>query len=303
MSEFSTQLEKTEAATLSLRKEVQSLGQRLKGTPDSELQQKLEYLQGAVSSSQAMNRALFLKHAGIREEYTDLVAFPVADGATRLYELNEIYGKMTQLLSLVEGNIYKILGTPTNFFATQVAAFQSWLQTSPFKACMAMLGAGAVSGACVAGILALIADVGCKCTAWTVLGHALAGAGVGACIGAGGALVGLIIFAGYECCYRKKDMKSDTARVAEMVDALNTIPDSQYIKHLDDLIADCCIVANQLPAHEDRKCLFCHEEGDKVIEPVRSRGCQGHHYMCKMCWKEYLKTPRGRFGKCSVCDL
>ena len=168
---------------------------------------------------------------------------------------------------------------------------------------MAVLGTSAAGCACFAGVMALIADSGCKCAAWTVAGHVLFGAGIGALVGAGLGLIGLVIFAGYECCYRKKDMKSDTQRVAEMVDVLMTIPDSQYIKHLDDLIADCHVVADQLPAYEDRTCLYCHEEGDNVIEPVRSRGCRGHHYMCKACWKEYLRTPRGRSAKCSVCDL
>ena len=124
MSEFTRQLAKTEDATMSLRREVQSLGQRLKGTPDDVLQQKLEYLQGAVSSSQAMNRALELKHVGIKQEYADLTAFPVVDGTARLHELNEVYGKMTELLSLVEGNIYKILGTPTTFFRLKLLRYK-----------------------------------------------------------------------------------------------------------------------------------------------------------------------------------
>ncbi|CAE7260311.1 unnamed protein product [Symbiodinium natans] len=302
MSEFARQLGETEKATLSLRKEVQSLMQRLKGTPDDVLQQKLEYLEGLVCSSQTMNRAMELKHVGIKQEYLDLITFNVVDGATRLSELNEVYCKMTQLLSLFELNIYKVLGTPTNFFATQVAALESWLKRAPFAASAVVVGSGVISGAFVAGIVALLADAGCKCAAWTVLAHVAVGAGIGAVVGAGGALLGLLIYAGYECCYRKKDMKSDTQRVAEMVDVLMTIPDSQYIKQLDSLISDCHTVTEQLPVHDDCLCLYCHAEGQPRSGSC-SACCRGHHYMCKECWKLYLRTPRGSEGKCSVCGL
>ncbi|CAE7347482.1 unnamed protein product [Symbiodinium natans] len=295
LKEFTLQLEKTDAATSALQREVMSLEQSLKTTSDDALQQKLDYLKGVVSSSRNMKKALELKHIGVKEEYMDLNIFPIEGGSARLYELNEVYSKMTLLLSVSEQNIYKILGTPTNWFGTQVAALESWLKMQPFKAGSIVVG----SAAFMAGVLALIADAGCKCGAWTVLGHVA----FGACVGGGVALLGLLLFAGYECCYRRSQAKSDTQKVEEMVNLLRTIPDNQYIKQLDDLIADCLSVGGKIPGHEDRLCVACHNEGYEVVEPVRARGCKGHHYMCKACWKEYLRTPGGREGKCPVCRV
>ena len=295
MQAFNKQVESTERASRSLQREVHSLKQSLKSPPDETLQEKLEFLEGVVVSSRNLKTALELKHLSIKEEYIDLSVFPMEDGSARLEEMNETYRKMTQLLSVSEHNMYKILGTPTNWFGTQVAALESWLKMQPLKAGAVVVG----SMAFMAGVLALVADTGCKCTAWTVLGHVVVGAG----IGGGLALLGLFVFAGYKCYYRRNEAKSDTQKVEEMVEVLKTIPDNQYNKQLDDLIADCLSVGAQIPGHEDRLCVACHSEGEAVLEPVRARGCRGHHYMCKACWKRYLRTPGGREGKCPVCRV
>ena len=298
MEEFNRQLHFTERATLAIRREVHLLRQNLKTHPDNALQQKLEYLEGVISSSIRMKTATELKHLGIKEEYADLMVFDIedqADQAARLEKLRKVYSTMTQLLHVTEHNIWKILGTPTNWFGTQIAAFESWLKMQPVKAGLVVVS----SAAFFAGVLALVADAGCKCGTWTVLQHVL----IGASVGAGGSLLFLLIFAGYECIYRGAPIKSDSQRLKDMFERLNTIPDDKYIAHLEDLIVDCLCVGGKIPGHEDRFCVACYSEGEAVVEPVRANGCKGHHYMCKPCWKRYIKCPGGREGKCAVCRV
>ncbi|CAE7239893.1 unnamed protein product [Symbiodinium natans] len=151
LAEFTRQLSFMDNATFALKGQVHLLRQSLKTTPDDALQQKLKFLEGVVQGSSRLKTAVELKQLGIKEEYSDLIAFEVVDGSSRLEELHEVYSKMTQLLAVSVHNIHKILGTPTNWDSDCGARV-----VAPEAAKASCVVAG--SAAALAGALALLAD-------------------------------------------------------------------------------------------------------------------------------------------------
>lgn len=302
-ADFQHQLPAFDAANIALKKEVGRLEANLKQKAEDEdfpaLQEKLQFLNGVLSNHKTLRWALKLKDVQIEVRYDDLEHFPVVDGASELEKLKETYTKMTQLLAVCEQTAYKLLGAPSWWYTWKVAEWQNWVQENPKMAASVVVSTTAFT----AGVFYFLSWSGCAChPLLAVAQHAAFGAVLGAGVGIGIVALLAVLYQGYRYMV-PYESESSTQKLAKMVETLKQIPDSEYIKQLDDMIVKCTSVQAQFPSVEDRKCVVCFAEGDDVVEPVKAPRCKGHHYMCMKCWKNYITRPCGREGKCCVCNV
>ena len=206
---------------------------------------------------------------------------------------------------LYEVRIYNIISAPSSWFMIACSDASNWLYENPIKAMCLAAGCGALGGGSFAAYYAANGYcviwwlfTGCACGGWGMLSSTVMGTVIG---GGGGALlvamVGVSIKV-YNESYATEKAPADLKKINDMVDNLNKLPDADFARQLEEIMAGTDALCSIVPATEDRVCVVCLEEGQDVISPVRATRCKGPHFLCKTCWARCVTEWS---DKCPVC--
>ena len=264
-----------------------------------ELKDKLEFINGVIEMYKKTEQLYKLKELAIYQEFETL------DECPRREEMGKTFTKMTVHLTMMEVQMYKVLGVENSWFSMKIHEIKRWVTENLEDAAA---GVGILSGA-LAGLFwigyALIAEpiyyLGLVKGMAALLAAAAGGVAVGVVVGSFAVLI--LYFTWTESCFTPVTDKALThiQQVKSMAAVLETVPNDAFCQKLDEMVALSDKVVGELPDQPDRLCCICLEEGSGVIAPVRTPGCQGHHYMCRDHWGNYCSSRAGRNMLCPVC--
>ena len=262
-----------------------------------DLKQKLEYLNGTLAMYEDVKYVLKLKDMGIERAYGRL-------SCAERDRAEHVYMKMIELLSKMEGQIYKILRTENPWFNAQVRKTRHWLQEQPGEAACVFV----LSAAFVSGCLGILCKFGFHPFYWgglvkaplTVASMFGVGAVGGACLGA--LFVGILHYCLSTDCwvFLTDTSKSHVADINRMVQAMDQVKDDKFLESLDEILRSMGGFSSAIPDVPDRLCQICLEEGHNVVAPVKAPRCKGSHFMFKQHWKRYIENFDDKCPQCRV---
>ncbi|CAE7426415.1 unnamed protein product [Symbiodinium sp. CCMP2592] len=296
--EFGRQLRITDTAIKTVQLAIKQLEQTVQSEHDDDKQCQLEYLKGFVAGYGKGKLMLKIKDATIDHKYQELTLAPGQNGVDEeatLQVLDDVYNKMTKFLRVYETASQELLRVPATWFSSQVYV----TVTNNLKA----VGLVATASAFVAGFFRLF-----HCCFSHVCHPAVTAGRVALCGGAVGGgimfflVVGYGLYETYKYRSQHDEAQSELQKIEEMVETLKRLPDTDFLRQLDEIIVTHSQVTGCIPPEADRKCLICLEDGASVVNPIKAQRCGGHHYACAACWEEYVRTsPLGPV--CPVCRI